>query len=228
MSSDRYQYRGVYRRNLPHIQPRGATLFVTFRLAGSIPEAIWEQLKGENRKLNAEMLRAEAVSGVAFDPEKRADEWLKLRRRWFQKIEDSLHNHSKGPVWLKDNRVAEIVAEALRYRDGKVFRLDAYSIMPNHVHTVFAPLLTVDLADFALSAIMQSLKGYTARKCNLVLQRQGAFWQHESFDHAIRSSEEWERVVKYVLNNPVKAGLVERWQDWKWNYRRISSNDKQS
>jgi len=67
---------------------------------------------------------------------------------------------------------------------------------------------------------MKSLKGYTAREANRILGRKGAFWEAESYDHVIKKDSEYERVVKYVLNNPVKAGLVKNWRDWKWNWRR--------
>ncbi len=73
---------------------------------------------------------------------------------------------------------------------------------------------------------MQSLKGYTARQGNLALGRRGAFWQHESFDHVVRDRAEFGRIINYVLNNPVKAGLVNHWQDWKWNYCRASLIDE--
>jgi putative transposase len=119
--------------------------------------------------------------------------------------------------------VAEIVAEALHYRDGKVYRLHAFSIVPNHVHVVFKPLPVIGSdypADQALASIMQSLKGYTAFKCNRLLGREGEFWAHESYDHFIRDSHEWHRILAYVLNNPVKAGYVERWREWKWSYCR--------
>jgi REP element-mobilizing transposase RayT len=129
--------------------------------------------------------------------------------------------------------------------------------MPNHVHVVFAPFLTEAQAresagkallrrrsgllpttqtdslrnlgeDSVLAVIMQSLKGYTARKCNAALGKSGGFWQHETFDHVIRDQAEWERTVNYVLNNPVKAGLVKRWQDWKWSYRRQPNSGEKS
>ena len=72
----------------------------------------------------------------------------------------------------------------------------------------------------SLASIMQSLKGFTAYKCNRLLGREGEFWAHESFDHFIRDHEEWKRIIKYVLNNPVKAGYVSKWQEWRWSYRR--------
>jgi len=54
-----------------------------------------------------------------------------------------------------------------------------------------------------------------------VLNRSGTFWQHESYDHVVRGDKELIRIAEYVLNNPVKAGLCERWEDWKWNYCNI-------
>ena len=71
-----------------------------------------------------------------------------------------------------------------------------------------------------VSKIMESLKGYTARKCNKALHRSGAFWQTESYDHVVRDGTEFDRIVNYVLNNPVKAGLVSEWQQWKWSYKK--------
>lgn len=68
---------------------------------------------------------------------------------------------------------------------------------------------------------MQSLKGYTARKANCLLGRSGTFWQHESYDHVVRDPSEWRRIVNYVLNNPVKAGLVDTWEKWQWSYCRL-------
>jgi putative transposase len=84
--------------------------------------------------------------------------------------------------------------------------------MPNHVHVV----LIVKL-EHSLIEILQKIKGSTSRYCNLALKRSGKFWQHESYDHSIRSNE-FERIVAYVLNNPVKACLVKEWKDWPWTY----------
>jgi hypothetical protein len=70
---------------------------------------------------------------------------------------------------------------------------------------------------------MQSLKGFTAYECNRFLGREGEFWAHESFDHFVRDHEEWSRIIAYVLNNPVKAGYVSKWQEWRWSYRRTAN-----
>ena len=71
-----------------------------------------------------------------------------------------------------------------------------------------------------LSVIMLSLKGYTARKCDIELGRSGGFWQHESFGHVIDDEDEFNRTVRYVLKNPVKAGLAKHWREWPWSYCR--------
>jgi putative transposase len=70
-----------------------------------------------------------------------------------------------------------------------------------------------------LNVIMQSLKGWTAWRSNRALGRKGAFWERESYDHVVRDDVEFHRIVRYVLNNPVKAGLVKERREWKWSYR---------
>jgi len=208
-----FNYKRSYRRNLPHIQPPGATLFVTFRLAGSLPQNVVEQWKNERRWLS---------DLAKTNPSHHAQVKVDFERAWFTKFEGLLDQAAVGPVWLSDERVASIVDESLHHRDGRLYRLDAFSIMPNHAHTVFKPLPVSggDVEYHALASIMQSLKGYTSSKCNQLLGREGEFWAHESYDHWIRDYDEWRRIVAYVMNNPVKAGYVDNWREWKWNYRR--------
>jgi putative transposase len=223
-------------RNLPHVHPPGATLFVTFRLTETVPRPVLQLYHAQKKWLQEETRRVAALKMKDDSPEmqthaKRLEEF---HRNWFVKFEDILHKAETGPTWLKDERVAEVVAEALHYRDSKVYRLDAYCIMWNHVHTVFSPFLAEkDLREVLspaglifmsknppLNAIMKSLKGYSAWEANRVLGRKGTFWEQESYDHVVRDDEELDRVVKYVLNNPVKAGLVKDWPQWRWSYRR--------
>lgn len=90
--------------------------------------------------------------------------------------------------------------------------------MPNHGHLVCAPLKNPEGTYFSLAKIMHSLKRYTAYEANQILGRSGAFWQHENYDHYVRDEAELERIIKYVINNPVKAGLVDDWKSWKWTY----------
>ncbi len=205
------EYKLFYRRHLPHIQPPGATLFITFRLAGSIPAEVLQQLR-------VEADRVEAILACIPDPQKRAERAYLEQRRLFGKWDTALDMARSGPFWLRDPQIADLVAESLHHRDGRVYDLVAYCIMPNHVHVVYTPLLKEDGTYYAMSAIMHSLKLYTARESNLLLGREGQFWQHENYDHFVRDEAELRRIIWYVLNNPVKAGLVEYWEEWKWSY----------
>jgi REP element-mobilizing transposase RayT len=210
-----YDYKPEYERNLPHIQPPGASLFVTFRLAGSIPKVVLERLKMENQENERGIVQT-------AEPAEQSRFLYEEQKRQFGRYDAVLDEVSSGPVWLSQPEIAEIVMEAMHYRDGNVYDLEVFCIMPNHVHTVFSPLENETGGWYALQSIMHSLKRHTAREANKALGREGAFWQYESYDHVVRGRREWERIIAYVLNNPVMAGLVERWEDWPWTYLKAS------
>ena len=204
-------YRKYYRRNLPHFQPRGATFLVNFRLAGSLPTEVIERLKAESDEIE------QRISKITNPGER-----FKIRdieqRKLFGKWDDALHSTKQGPFYLQEDCVAEIVANSIRYHDGEWFNVIAFCIMPNHVHLVISPYEESEETDHSLSKIMHNIKRNSAKQANQMLGRTGKFWQHESYDHVVRNSAELERIVKYVLNNPVKAGLVDDWIHWKWSY----------
>ncbi len=228
------EYKQFYRRKLPHRHSPGSTLFVTFRLAGSIPKVVIEKWKQEKIWFEKERERIDKLSENNQTIQNQQQGFLEFQRRWFVKFEDILHKEEAGNVWLRNNEVADLIADSLKYRDGKAFELKAFCIMSNHVHVVFKPLLNQqslkEIKDSVplkfesdkptLGAIMQSLKGYTAHEANKILNRTGQFWEEESYDREVRNDEELARIIKYVLNNPVKAGLVNDWRDWKWNWLR--------
>lgn len=229
-------YKERTERNLPHFHPPGATIFVTFRLADTVPKSVLRLYQARKKWLEEETRRIAVLKMKDESPETQdhAKRIQEFQRHWFGKFEDILHRAETGPTWLRNDNVARVVADALHYRDGKVLRLDCYCIMSNHVHTVFSPFLDEkDLREIRsplglvfistnppLNAIMKSLKGYSAWEANRVLERKGTFWEGESYDHVVRNDDEFDRIVKYVLNNPVKAGLVEDWQQWRWSYLR--------
>ncbi len=136
----------------------------------------------------------------------------------FAKWDAFLNEAESGPCWLANADVAALVAEAMRHRDGKEYILYAFCIMPNHVHAILEPLQPGASSELPLSKIMQSLKRQTARKANTILCKEGSFWQDETYDHVVRDNREFWRIISYVLNNPVKAGLVSKWTDWQWTY----------
>ena len=63
---------------------------------------------------------------------------------------------------------------------------------------------------------MQSLKGTTAHRINKLLHRSGAVWQEESFDHVLRSDESLKLKCEYIRQNPVRRGLVQKSEDYRW------------
>ena len=206
-----FAYKNFYRRNLPHIQPEGATLFITFRLANSLPKEVIEKLRMEKEEVEKKIAQMS-------DNEEREKQLYLAHRRFFGKWDDALDTLAHGEKYLSNPQIADLVAESLLYRDGKVYDLEAFSIMPNHGHVVFAPLEGSDGKYFSLSTIMHSLKLHTALEANKILGREGSFWQHENYDHYVRNEDELERIIKYVIYNPVKAGLVDDWKNWKWTY----------
>ncbi len=225
-----FKYKQLYRRKLPHIHSPGATLFITFRLKGSVPKSVIEKWKAERVEIEEILSRNSFQADVPS--EEKQEKLKRFRRRWFALYEEILHKEAMGPLWLKDPSIAEIVEACLRYLDGTSYQLHAYCIMSNHVHVVFTPLLNersltetkesgrpVFLSeDPTLAAIMQSIKGYSARQANKLLGRRGQFWEPESYDHEVRNENEFWRIVDYVLKNPVKAGLVSRWNEWPYSW----------
>jgi putative transposase len=211
-----------YRRNLPHYQPPYSQFFVTFQLAGSIPARVFVQFKDEQKLAMQAVQRDQADNGT----EKRPGN---SRNSTFTRFDALLDGAKTGPMWLRDDRIALLVKNAMHFRDGKVFNLHAYCIMPNHVHLVVDmdgfPCTSSKTRDgvsrYIVTDAIASLKKLTAGEANRILHRSGAFWQHESYDHVVRNGKELQRIINYVLNNPVKAGLVPNVGDWKWSYSKF-------
>lgn len=116
--------------------------------------------------------------------------------------------HERDPLFI-DPRAASAVLDALKWLDqaGKMI-LDAAVLMPDHLHVVFA------LKTGSLPQLMHSLKSYTAKQVKAILARECAVWQEQYYDHAVRTSENLIEVVLYMLNNPVRAGLVADFHDY--------------
>ena len=141
------------------------------------------------------------------------------QRRLFGRGDVILNAAESGPQWLSEARIAQEVVDSLHFLDGKVFDLDTFCIMSNHSHVIFTPLLEKDKSGYCtLSSIRHSHKRHTALKGNGILKREGQFWQHESYDHYVRDEYELQRIRRYIVQNPVSAGLVEQWDDWPWTY----------
>jgi len=110
----------------------------------------------------------------------------------------------------------DLVLRHCLYDHGKRIQLSAAVVMPTHVHLLFWALRDSTGWPFPLVKIMQSLKGSSAHALNKLLGRSGPFWDEESFDHVLRSDESREQKREYIRQNPVRAGLVERPEDYRW------------
>jgi REP element-mobilizing transposase RayT len=131
----------------------------------------------------------------------------------FVAYDNWLDRVSAGPFWLADPRIAAVVSDAIARGEGeyRLYELHAWVIMPNHVHLVLEP-------KYPLPRITRWLKGSTARASNLILDRVGfPFWQYESYDHCVRSTNELKRITRYVESNPVKAGLSDSPAAFSWS-----------
>jgi REP element-mobilizing transposase RayT len=194
-----------YRRNMPHMVPSGATLFITFRLAGSLPLSVIQALQKE---LEVAMQAIASSQGSATE---KHEAIYQTQRAYFGKFDTQLDGSATGPDWLRYATVAELVKNELTHLALLDVVVLSFCIMPNHVHVV---LQLPEHSKFSFQKMMQQLKGRTAFRANQLLQRSGSFWQHESYDHLVRDTAELQRINSYIVLNPVKAGLVENWEDW--------------
>ncbi len=197
------EFQLFYQRHLPHYQPPGATLFITYRLTGSLPKEVVLRLKEE---IHAREIGIQNIKNLNDRKNAAISAWKKHFSNWDLELDKA----GQSPKWLSEPKVAGVVCDALRHRDGYEYQLDAFCVMPNHVHIVCTPLQKGEEYYF-LPKLLQSLKGYTAWEANKILNRKGQFWQHESYDHVIRDNDEFIRVVNYVLENPSRAGLAAQW-----------------
>jgi REP element-mobilizing transposase RayT len=127
--------------------------------------------------------------------------------------------------WILPELVYSLVLESCLHDHGTKFDLKVAVVMPDHVHMIFTPQINVDASEiYSLAEIMDAIKGASAHKINKTLGCRGRVWQAESFDHVLRSSESLDAKVDYVLENPVRRGLVKVWTDYRWVWRKPAVN----
>jgi putative transposase len=136
-----------YRRNLPHFTKEFAIYFVTFRLAGSIPEDVLCRQR-EDRMLQRK----------------------KEPPRSFADVDGYLDKCARGVSWLSTAEVAESVERVILSGDGSLYALFAYCIMPNHVHLVIQSIIEKQ----PLWKILRLLKMKSAKQANDKLGRKGS------------------------------------------------------
>jgi REP element-mobilizing transposase RayT len=195
---------GVIHRRLPHWFQPGSYHFITFRTADSLPRAVHEAWREErDRWLWSRGIDADAVNWERQLATLPAADRQVFRQR-FSALPQQLLDEGHGACLLRKPCLRAIVVDSLKHFDGERYTLEAFVIMPNHVHV---------LAGLGLGGCLlrdcRSWKKFSARKINAALGRRGPFWQSESWDHLVRSVESFERIRRYIAENPGKAGLRE-------------------
>lgn len=181
------------RNRLPHWRAEHAVYFVTFNLIDGIPARVTAQIRSE---AEAQIGHIRAVRGDVTIAERKAID-AHVRARSAETLD-----RGHGACWLRDQRIASIVENALCHFDGRRYILFAWCVMPNYVHVV------LDKCD-DIAAVIHSWKSFTSNAANTLLGRRGQFWNAGYFDRCIRSDAELQRTIEYVASNPAKAGLEE-------------------
>ena len=181
-------FRGWHQRSyLPHFDAPGVTQFVTFQLHDSFPVA-----------------RRAEFEAILKEP----DDSLKRR-----KLEAWL-DRGHGDCWLRRREVAELVEKILLGADGSDYRMEAWVVMPNHVH------LVVDVWDVPLAKLINGWKGRSSREANKLLGRRGQFWQEDYYDTLIRHEANLKVAIGYTEQNPAKAFQAKDARGWPWSSAR--------
>lgn len=186
-----------HRQRLPHWRQWGVTYFVTSRLADSVPAGV----AAEWRREREVWLRAHGVAS-AGELGRLTDEQRHEYHRRFTARFHTLLDAGHGECVLAQARCAEILAARLNAGHGTAYELDAWCIMPNHLHALVRPAEKVTLGE-----IVRHWKGGSAFEINRVLSRKGRLWQAEPFDHIVRSEAQLEHFRRYIAENPAKAHL---------------------
>ncbi len=176
-----------YRRHLPHWHPEGASIFLTWRLYGSLPASVRTAKNGCPTKYSA--------------------------GKRFKILDSALDKCTTGPLWLSDPRIAAAIVETIRKGDSTLnyFALHAFVVMPNHVHLLITPKISLPRITHGIKgSTSHQANAILSRKGQ-------HFWQDDSFDHWVRSPKEFDNIRAYIENNPVSAGLTTRPQDWPWS-----------
>jgi REP element-mobilizing transposase RayT len=122
---------------------------------------------------------------------------------------------TEGPMHLKNAEAAKVVEDSILFGISERYEVFAWCVMANHVHILLGPYCE-------LKDITHGIKGYTAYKINALQNQRGrVFWQDESYDHWVRDEAESLRIIEYIENYPVVAGLCRSPEDWPWSSARF-------
>ncbi len=192
----------VVERRLPHWAQAGTIAFITWRTLDSMPATIVKRWLAER----VTWLRSHGIDSADDNWRDQLEQLVRgdrqeYHRRFSDRWNDEL-DASHGECILRRSDVSQIVADSLHHFDGHRYELTDFVIMPNHVH-----LLAAFPDDTCMVRQCESWKHFTATKINRLLHRRGHFWQQDSFDHLVRSVEQFLYLRRYIAENPNRAVL---------------------
>jgi len=116
--------------------------------------------------------------------------------------------YQRRPIFTEWRIGRLLVAELKRAQDQQWVKSIAWVVMPDHFHWL------VQLENASLERLMQTVKSRSTLTINRALNRTGAFWQTGYHDRAIRDNEELRPYARYIIANPLRAGLVKKVADY--------------
>ena len=183
--------------NLPHWFQPAVTYFITFRTGDSLPADVARRWYAER----ARWLEQHGIFTSMPDWKDKLAELPKEQRKRLHANFSRRYMESLDKGWgegvLRRPELSKIVADSLLHFDGDRYHMDDFVVMPNHVH-----LLVCLLGDTDVLKQWYSWKKFAAGKINKALGQSGRFWQEESFDHLVRSPEQFYAIQQYIGNNP--------------------------
>jgi len=190
--------------NLPHWYQAGVSYFVTFRTKDSLPAEVSRRWYAQR----AEWLQQHGISPGIGNWRDRFDRLTASLRREFHETFSRQYLEALDRGWgdcvLGHRQLSSIVAESLLHWDGERYHMGDFVVMPNHVHLTVCLLGETDIV-FQCGL----WKRFTAKRINESLKTKGRFWQEESFDHLIRSPEQFAAIRRYIARNPLNLQLGE-------------------
>jgi len=198
-----------HRRFLPHHQETQQIISLCWRLAFTLP-----------RHLH---LILQDLKNILLQVEKHPDPHIHEfeLQQYAQKIleyDEFLGKFELEGLSLCEQPFAGMLCNALRFYAGNLYDLHAYCVMPNHLHLLIEPLPDANQRYHRVSVIVQRIKSYTSTKINQLRGKTGKVWSDDYYDRYIRSERDYYNVLEYILLNPVKAGLVNDWEDWEFSF----------
>lgn len=174
----------IWGHKMPHWFQAHKTMFITFRLADSLPHHIIEEFLADRAVMREELKVIGNKSRKFYEElmEHKMESWL---------------NNGHGNCILGNANVRQIVVGALRHYNFKEYLLHSFIIMPNHLHILLSPL-----TEKPINTVIGRIKGFTSFKIKKLLGIDSEIWQQGMFDRIVRSDDEFKKYVDYIRNNP--------------------------